>query len=63
MREDSEPEAALRAMRFITRSRGKGTAGIITIDLKGRVGASINTKAMPRARYDQSRGRAVGNEL
>jgi beta-aspartyl-peptidase (threonine type) len=63
MREDAAAEAAVRAIRFITKSRGKSTAGIITVDLKGRVGASFNTEAMPRAWYDQSKGRAVGNVL
>lgn len=61
MRENGAPEAAKMAIRLITRSRGKDTAGIITVDLKGRVGASFNTEAMPCAWYDQSRGRAVGN--
>ncbi|HEV2139263.1 MAG TPA: isoaspartyl peptidase/L-asparaginase [Nitrososphaerales archaeon] len=61
MGENGAPEAAKMAIRFITRSRGKGTAGIITVDLKGRVGASFNTEAMPWAWYDQSRGRPVGN--
>ncbi|MDA4120395.1 MAG: isoaspartyl peptidase/L-asparaginase [Thaumarchaeota archaeon] len=61
MREEAAPEAAQRAIKYITKSRGKNTAGIITIDLQGRVGASFNTEAMPRAWYDQSRGRAVGN--
>jgi beta-aspartyl-peptidase (threonine type) len=59
MRKDAAPEAARRAIRFISRSRGKGTAGIITVDLKGRVGASFNTEAMGRAWYDEPRGRAV----
>jgi len=61
MRDYAAPLAAQKAIRFITRSRGKDTAGIITIDLKGRVGAPFNTEAMGRAWYDKSRGRAVGN--
>jgi L-asparaginase / beta-aspartyl-peptidase len=59
MKEDSALEAARRAIRFITRSRGKNNAGIITVDLKGKVGASFNTEAMGRAWFDQSKGRAV----
>ena len=61
MQDAAAPRAAQRAIRFITRSRGKDTAGIITVDLKGSVGASFNTEAMGRAWYDQSRDRAVGN--
>jgi beta-aspartyl-peptidase (threonine type) len=59
MRDAPAPEAAQKAIRYITRSRGRNTAGIITVDLKGRVGASFNTEAMGRAWYDQSRGRPV----
>jgi beta-aspartyl-peptidase (threonine type) len=61
MQKEAAHKAAQEAIRFITRSRGKDTAGIITIDMKGRVGASFNTNAMPSAWYDQSRGRAVVN--
>ncbi len=35
--------AAKQAIRLITRTNGRGTAGIITVDLKGRVGAAFNT--------------------
>ena len=55
MQDHAAQSAAQRAIRFITRSRGRDTAGIITVDLKGRVGASFNTEAMGRAWYDESR--------
>jgi len=51
--------AASTAIRFISRERGRGTAGIITIDRKGRVGAAYNTEAMGRAWFDPGKGRAV----
>jgi beta-aspartyl-peptidase (threonine type) len=51
--------AATKAIRYITDVRGKDNAGIITIDLQGRVGASFNTEAMGRAWYDPAKGRAV----
>ncbi|MDA4126322.1 MAG: isoaspartyl peptidase/L-asparaginase [Thaumarchaeota archaeon] len=59
MRETSGPEAARKAVGFVTKTRGRDTAGIITIDIRGRVGASFNTEAMGRAWYDQGKGRAV----
>jgi isoaspartyl peptidase/L-asparaginase-like protein (Ntn-hydrolase superfamily) len=40
----------------MTRSSGKDTAGIITVDTRGRTGASYNTEAMGRAWYDHVRG-------
>ena len=51
--------AARGAIGYISRERGKGNAGIITVDLKGRVGAAYNTQAMGRAWYDQERGRIL----
>jgi beta-aspartyl-peptidase (threonine type) len=51
--------AARKAIRLISTLRGRDTAGIITIDLKGRIGAALNTEAMGRAWYDHSKGRAV----
>lgn len=51
--------AARRAISLISRRSGRGTAGIITVDTKGRIGASYNTEAMGRAWYDQQKGRAV----
>ena len=59
MRATDAAEAARKAVSYISRLRGRGNAGIITIDLKGRVGASLNTEAMGRAWYDHSRGKAV----
>lgn len=53
------PGAARRAIELVTRVSGRGTAGIITVDLKGRVGAALNTEAMGRAWYDETKGRAV----
>ena len=51
--------AARRAIGLMTSASGRGTAGIITVDLKGRVGAALNTEAMGRAWYDEAKGRAV----
>ncbi|HXW95297.1 MAG TPA: isoaspartyl peptidase/L-asparaginase [Nitrososphaerales archaeon] len=53
------PAAAVTAIRNISRERGRGTAGVITIDRKGRVGTAYNTEAMGRAWFDQGKGRAV----
>ena len=53
------PAAARRAIKLMTRLSGRGTAGIITVDLKGRVGAALNTEAMGRAWYDEVKGRPV----
>ena len=58
MRTDA-PNAARQAIRLMTRVSGRGTAGIVTVDLKGRVGAALNTEAMGRAWYDEVKGRAV----
>jgi beta-aspartyl-peptidase (threonine type) len=51
--------AARRAIELMTRVSGRGTAGIITVDLKGRVGAALNTDAMGRAWYDNEKGRTI----
>ena len=59
MQGGSAAEGARRAISYISRARGRGTAGIITIDPKGRVGASYNTEAMGRAWWDHSKGTAV----
>ncbi len=50
---------ARKAIAYISRLRGSGNGGIVTIDLKGRVGAAFNTEAMGRAWFDQSKGKAV----
>jgi beta-aspartyl-peptidase (threonine type) len=59
MRTNDAPAAASMAIRYITRERGPGTAGIVTIDTKGSVGAAYNTEAMGRAWFDNIKGRAV----
>ena len=51
--------AARKAIAYISKARGKGTAGIITVDLKGRLGAAFNTEAMGRAWWDPAKGKAV----
>jgi beta-aspartyl-peptidase (threonine type) len=53
------PGAARRAIELMTRISGRGTAGIITVDLQGRVGAALNTEAMGRAWYDEAKERPV----
>jgi len=59
MREQDASAAAKSAISYISNVRGRGTAGIITIDLKGRIGASFNTEAMGRAWFDRERGRII----
>ena len=49
--------AARRAVSLMTKRSGEDTAGIITVDLKGRVGFSYNTEAMGRAWNDPVTGR------
>lgn len=51
--------AARRAVGYISSLRGRDTAGIITVDLKGRVGAAFNTEAMGRAWFDHDKGKVV----
>ena len=51
--------AASMAIRFISKERGRGTAGIITVDRKGSVGAAYNTEAMGRAWFDHVKGRVI----
>ena len=58
IKEDAQ-KAADEAIAFITKESGSGTAGIVTVDLKGNVGASFNTEAMGRAWYDGQKGRPV----
>ena len=59
MRTDDAQNAARRAIVYISRTRGRGNAGMISVDLKGRVGASFNTEAMGRAWFDHTRGRII----
>lgn len=51
--------AARRAIALISKTRGVNTAGIITIDKKGRVGAALNTEAMGRAWFDHEKDKVV----
>ncbi len=51
--------ASKQAIGLITKTSGRGTAGIVTVDLKGRVGASCNTDAMGRAWYDSAKDKAI----
>jgi isoaspartyl peptidase/L-asparaginase-like protein (Ntn-hydrolase superfamily) len=51
------PRAAKKSIALISRLSGPGTAGIITVDLKGRVGFAYNTAAMGTAWYDTAKGR------
>jgi beta-aspartyl-peptidase (threonine type) len=55
---DAETAARL-AIRYLSRERGRDTAGIVTIDRRGRVGAAYNTHAMGRAWFDHAKGRVV----
>ncbi len=59
MRRGDAQRAAKAAIGYISKRRGTDTAGIVTIDRKGKVGASFNTEAMGRAWYDHAKGRAV----
>jgi L-asparaginase / beta-aspartyl-peptidase len=57
MKKEGAQAAARRAISYISKERGKDTAGIITVDRKGRVGASYNTTAMGRAWFDHEKGK------
>ncbi len=59
MKTDDAAASARRAIQYISNLRGRGNAGIITVDLKGRVGAACNTEAMGRAWFDHGRGRIL----
>lgn len=59
MRSGDAQSAARKAIGYISRARGKDIAGMITIDLDGRVGAAFNTEAMGRGWYDRDRGKAL----
>ena len=50
---------ARKAIQLITKVRGRGTAGIVTVDSRGRVGAAYNTESMGRAWWDVEKGRTV----
>jgi len=59
MKVKDAPAAASKAIGYVSRERGRGTAGIITIDTKGKVGAAYNTEAMGRAWFDQEKERVI----
>jgi len=59
LREAGAGDAARRAIAAISRRSGRGTAGIITVDRKGNVGASYNTEAMGRAWFDRGKDRVI----
>jgi L-asparaginase / beta-aspartyl-peptidase len=59
MRDRGAQGAARAAVAMMSARSGPGTAGIITVDVKGRVGAAFNTDAMGMAWFDRSRGRVV----
>ena len=59
LRKKDAQKAADSSMALMTRESGSGTAGIVTVDLKGRVGAAFNTEAMGRAWYDHQKERPV----
>ena len=59
MRTLGAQDAADMAIRYISTERGRGTAGIITVDMRGRIGAAYNTEAMGRAWFDHDKGRVV----
>lgn len=51
--------AAKKAVSVMTKQSGPGTAGIITVDTKGRLGFGFNTEAMGRAWFDHAKGRPI----
>jgi len=51
--------AAKRSIQALTRRSGRGTAGIITVDLRGEVGFAYNTPVMGRGWFDRHRERIV----
>jgi beta-aspartyl-peptidase (threonine type) len=51
--------AARKAVSLMTKRSGRGTAGIITVDLRGRTGFAYNTTAMGRAWYDGIKERPI----
>ncbi len=59
LKEVDAARAAESSIAFIGRRSGRRSAGIVTVDLKGRVGSAFNTEAMGRAWYDHTRERVV----
>ncbi len=59
LKKQSAGSAAKKAIAMMTRSSGRETAGLITVDMKGRVGFAFNTEAMGRAWYEPSKARII----
>jgi beta-aspartyl-peptidase (threonine type) len=59
MRDHDAMTAARMAISMISKRRGRNTAGIITIDRRGRTGFAYNTSAMGTAWFDTVKGRPV----
>jgi L-asparaginase / beta-aspartyl-peptidase len=56
---DDAVKAAKKSIALITKRGGTRTAGIITVDMKGRVGFAYNTDVMGRAWYDSAKERVI----
>lgn len=59
MKRSDAASAAVKVIMLMTRKSGSETAGIVTVDTRGRVGASFNTEAMGRAWFDERTGKPV----
>ena len=59
MQKSTAQRSAALAMALLTRRSGRGTGGMVTVDVKGRVGAALNTDAMGRAFFDPKTGTPV----
>ncbi len=59
MRSHDAETAARRSIAMMTRKSGRGTAGIVTVDAKGRTGTAFNSEAMGRAWFDGRTGKVV----
>jgi beta-aspartyl-peptidase (threonine type) len=57
LRRTDAKSSARKAIALMSARSGRDTAGIITVDSRGRVGASWNTEAMGRAWYNHERGK------
>lgn len=59
LKESDALAAAKNSIALIGSRSGRDTAGIVTVDRKGRVGFAYNTKAMGRAWFDSAKNRIV----
>ena len=59
MKTEDAINAARRAVSYVSRTCGRNTAGIITVDLKGRVGSAYNTSGMATAWLDHGTDRIL----